>query len=115
MCFEVIWIVHRSSQPISRNHNFSTNCVRTVYYISDFEIFEKDQMARRGYYPDDFAAHKNLFHKQFLPKVYYFMDGAVYDMKLWVDVSCHPQRFVTKTTAFSTRDNDGKIFEIIKR
>ena len=29
-------------------------------------------MARNVYYPDDFEAHKNLSHKQFSPKVYYF-------------------------------------------
>ena len=35
-------------------------------------------MAQNVYYPYDFEAHKNLFHKQFPIAVYYFMDGAVY-------------------------------------
>ena len=34
-------------------------------------------MARNVYYPYDFEAHKNLFHKQFPISMYYFMDGAV--------------------------------------
>ena len=86
--FEIIVIVHRSNQPISHNHNFSTNwtkimiarswLVRTVYYNSDFKISEKDWMARNVYYPDDFEAHKNLSHKQFPISVYYLMDGAVH-------------------------------------
>ena len=34
-------------------------------------------MARNVYYPYDFEAHRNLSHKQFQIKVYYFMDYAV--------------------------------------
>ena len=52
--------------------------VRTVYYNSDFEFFEKDWMAQNVYYTYDFEAHKNLSHKQFPTSVYYFMDGAIF-------------------------------------
>ena len=34
-------------------------------------------MARNVYYNHEIEAHKNLFHKQFPIKVYYFMDYAV--------------------------------------
>ena len=34
-------------------------------------------MAWNVYYPVDFEAYENLSHKQFLPQVYYFMDGDV--------------------------------------
>ena len=38
---------------------------RTVYY---------NNVYYNVYYPDDFEAHKNIFHKQFLIEVYFFMD-----------------------------------------
>ena len=40
-------------------------------------------MARNLYYPCDFEAHKNLSHKQFSPKVYYFMDYAVCQISIF--------------------------------
>ena len=52
-----------------RNHCYSTICTKVM--------IARNWLARKVYYPYDFEAHKNLFHKQFPISVYVFMDGAV--------------------------------------
>ena len=69
-CFSTLF------EPTNFSQSYSSTCcakgmiarnlfARTVYYNSDFEIFEKNWVARDVYYRDDFEAHKNLSHNQF--------------------------------------------------
>ena len=73
-------IVHCSSQSISRSHDFSTHSSWMARRCTKM-MTARNWLARIVYYNHEFEAHKNLSHRQFQIKVYYFMDYTVWTIQ----------------------------------
>ena len=74
-------------------------------------------MARNVYYPYDFEAHKNLFHKQFPISVYYFMEGAVRESRLTIPWTAYNVRPMISYDTIGTmlRFKNNSLYSISQR